>query len=86
MDHFRQKGAIAETMSGKDNVAKVVDSLGTNYLVVCCDIGQLTFEARSHKKSFSSPTEKEINFNLWSWPHIHHICLVSTKFMVSNHK
>ena len=32
-------------MFGKDNVAKVDDSLGTNYLVVCCDVGQLTFEA-----------------------------------------
>ena len=33
-------------MSGKDKAAKVVDSLGTNHLVVCCDIGQLTFKAR----------------------------------------
>ena len=33
-------------MSGKDNAAKGDDSLGTNYLVVCCDAGQLTFEAR----------------------------------------
>ena len=33
-------------MSGKDNAAKVDDSLATNHLVVCCDVGQLTFEAR----------------------------------------
>ena len=33
-------------MSGKDNEAKVDDSLGTNHLVVCCDVGQLTFEVR----------------------------------------
>ena len=33
-------------MSGKDNVAKVDDSLGTNHLVVWCDVGQLTFEGR----------------------------------------
>ena len=33
-------------MSGKDNAAKVKDSLGTNHLVVCCDAGQITFEAR----------------------------------------
>ena len=33
-------------MSGKDNAAKVNDSLGTTHLAVCCDIGQLTFEAR----------------------------------------
>ena len=33
-------------MSGKNNATKVDDSLGTNHLVVCCDIRQLTFEAR----------------------------------------
>ena len=33
-------------MSGKDNAAKVDDSLGTNHLVVSCDVEQLTFEAR----------------------------------------
>ena len=33
-------------MSGKDNAAKVDDSFGTNHLVVCCDVGQLTFEAK----------------------------------------
>ena len=33
-------------MSGKDNAAKVDDSVRTNHLVVCCDVGQLTFEAR----------------------------------------
>ena len=33
-------------MSGKDNMAKVDDSLGTNHLDVCCDVGQLTFDAR----------------------------------------
>ena len=32
-------------MSGKDSAAKVDDSLGTDHLVVCCDVGQLTFEA-----------------------------------------
>ena len=33
-------------MYGKDNAAKVDDFLGTNHLVVCCGIGQLTFEAK----------------------------------------
>ena len=33
-------------MSRKNNTAKVDDSLGTNHLVMCCDVGQLTFEAR----------------------------------------
>ena len=33
-------------MSGKVNAAKVDDSLRTNQSVVCCDVGQLTFEAR----------------------------------------
>ena len=33
-------------MSGKDNAVKADDSLGTNHLAVCCDVGQLTFEAR----------------------------------------
>ena len=33
-------------MSGKDNTAKADDSLGTDYLVVCCDVGQVTFDAR----------------------------------------
>ena len=32
-------------MAGKDNVAKVDDSLGTNHLVVGYDVGQLNFEA-----------------------------------------
>ena len=31
-------------MSAKDNAAKVEDSLGTNQLVTCFDVGQLTFE------------------------------------------
>ena len=35
-------------MSGKDNVAKVDDSLGTNHLAVCCDLEQLTFRPCSH--------------------------------------
>ena len=33
-------------MSGKDNTAKTDDSLGSNHLVVCCDVEQLTLEAR----------------------------------------
>ena len=33
-------------MSGKDNATKVDDPLGTNHLAVCCDVGQVTFEAR----------------------------------------
>ena len=33
-------------MSGKNNATKVDDPLGTNQLVVNCDLGQLTFEAR----------------------------------------
>ena len=33
-------------MSGKGNAAKVDDSLGTNHLFVCCDVGQVTFEPR----------------------------------------
>ena len=33
-------------MSEKDSAAKVDDCLGTNHLVVCCDVGQLTFEGR----------------------------------------
>ena len=45
LDHFRHKGAIAE-ISRKNNEAKVDGSLGTNHLVVCCDVGQITFEAR----------------------------------------
>ena len=33
-------------MSRNDNAVKVDDSLGTNHLVVCSDVGrQLTFEA-----------------------------------------
>ena len=32
-------------MSGKDNAAQVDDSLGTNRLTVCCDVGLLTFRA-----------------------------------------
>ena len=32
-------------MSGKDNAAKVGDSLRTNHLVECGNVGQLTFEA-----------------------------------------
>ena len=31
-------------MSGKNNLAKVDDSLGTNHLAVYCDVGQLIFE------------------------------------------
>ena len=37
---------MRQLMSGKDNAAKVDDSLGTNHLVVCCDVGQLSLEAR----------------------------------------
>ena len=33
-------------MSGKDNEAKVDDSLEKNRLVACCDVGQLTIYAR----------------------------------------
>ena len=33
-------------MSEKDNAANVDNSFGTNHLVVYCDVGQLTFEAR----------------------------------------
>ena len=33
-------------MSGKDNAANVENSLGINHLVVCCDVDQLTSEAR----------------------------------------
>ena len=33
-------------MSGKDNAAKFDDSLETNHLVVCCDVEQLTLEAK----------------------------------------
>ena len=33
-------------MSVKDNTVKVDASLGINDLAVCCDVGQLTFEAR----------------------------------------
>ena len=33
-------------MSGTDNAAKVDDSLGTNHLVVCCDVGRLSAETR----------------------------------------
>ena len=37
---------LRQLMSGKDSAAKVDDSSGTNYLVVCSDVGQLTFEGR----------------------------------------
>ena len=37
---------LRQLISAKDDVAKVDDYLGTNPLVVCCDVGQLTFEAR----------------------------------------
>ena len=33
-------------MPGKDNAAKVDDSLETNHLAVCCVVGQLIFDAR----------------------------------------
>ena len=33
-------------MSGNYKVTKVDDSFGINYLVVCHDVGQLTFDAR----------------------------------------
>ena len=33
-------------MFGKYSAAKVDDSLGTNHLVICCDVGQITFEAK----------------------------------------
>ena len=36
---------LRQLMSEKDNAAKVDDSLGTNHLVVGCDVGQLNFEA-----------------------------------------
>ena len=36
---------MRQLMSGKENAAKVDDFLGTSHLVVCCDIGQLIFEA-----------------------------------------
>ena len=29
---------MRQLMSGKDNAAKVDDSLGTNHLAVCCDV------------------------------------------------
>ena len=38
---------LRNLMSGKDNTAKTDDSLRPNHLVVCCDVGQLTLEARS---------------------------------------
>ena len=37
---------MRQLMSRKDNASKVDNSLETNHLVVCCDVGQLTFEAR----------------------------------------
>ena len=36
---------LRQLISGKDNAANVDDSLETNHLVVCCDVGQLTSEA-----------------------------------------
>ena len=36
---------LRQLTSGKDNAATVHDSLGTDHLVVCCDVGQQTFEA-----------------------------------------
>ena len=37
---------MRQLVFGKDNAAKVDDSLGINHLAVCCDGGQLTFDAR----------------------------------------
>ena len=37
---------LRQLMSGKENAAKVDDSLGTNHLVVCSDVGQQTSETR----------------------------------------
>ena len=37
---------LRQLMSGKDNRAKVDDSLETYHLAVGCDVGQLTFQAR----------------------------------------
>ena len=37
---------LRQLMSGKDNAAKIDDSLEKNHLLVCCDVGQLTFDAR----------------------------------------
>ena len=45
LDHFRRRGAIAAQTTDVWK-RKVDDPLGTNYLVVCCDVGQLTFESR----------------------------------------
>ena len=33
-------------MSKKDNATKFDDSLGTNHLVVYCEVGQLTYETK----------------------------------------
>ena len=37
---------MRQLMSGKDNAAKADDSLGTNHLVVCCD---LLYQVEAHK-------------------------------------
>ena len=37
---------LRQLISGKDNEAKVDDSLGTNHLVAFCDVEQVPFEAR----------------------------------------
>ena len=37
---------MRQLISGKDNEAKIDDSLGTNHLVVCYNVEQLTFEGR----------------------------------------
>ena len=37
---------VISLMPGKDNVAYVDDSLRINHLVVCCEVGLLTFRVR----------------------------------------
>ena len=37
---------LRQSTSGKDSAAKVDDSLRTNHLAVCCDVGPLTIGAR----------------------------------------
>ena len=43
-------------MSGKDNAAKVDDSLGTNHSVVCCEVGQPREENQLLKLGFQLVT------------------------------
>ena len=52
LGHFRHRvQLLRQLMSGKDNAAKADDSLRTNYLVVCYDLGQLTVEATTMAKN-----------------------------------